>query len=70
MNILDIFNSIIKRMESMVSNALDDDLEERAFTESEQAEFNALEAAAKAIKPIAKQAPDDTDDIRAVFEKR
>jgi HK97 family phage major capsid protein len=43
-------NAIIEQMESMTAAAIDDNGEERAFTEEEQARFNELEASAKALK--------------------
>lgn len=43
-------NAIIEQMESMTAAAIDDNGEERAFTEEEQAKFNELEASAKALK--------------------
>ena len=43
-------NAIIEQMEAMTAAAIDDNGEERAFTEEEQAKFNGLEANAKALK--------------------
>ena len=43
-------NAIIEQMESMTAAAIDDNGEERAFTEEEQARFNELESSAKALK--------------------
>ena len=43
-------NAIIEQMEAMTAAAIDDNGEERAFTEEEQAKFNGLEASAKALK--------------------
>lgn len=43
-------NSIIERMEALTAGAIDDNGEERAFTEEEQAEFDRLENSAKALK--------------------
>lgn len=43
-------NAIIEQMEAMTAAAIDDNGEERAFTEEEQAKFNELEASAKALK--------------------
>ena len=43
-------NAIIEEMEAMVAAAVDDQGEERAFTEEEQAKFDAFEANAKALK--------------------
>ena len=43
-------NAIIEQMEAMTAAAIDENGEERAFTEEEQAKFNGLEANAKALK--------------------
>lgn len=43
-------NAIIEQMEAMTAAAIDENGEERAFTEEEQAEFTRLENSAKALK--------------------
>lgn len=43
-------NAILEQMEAMTAAAIDENGEERAFTEEEQTKFDSLEASAKALK--------------------
>jgi len=43
-------NEILEQMEALTAAAIDENGEERAFTEEEQSKFDALEASAKALK--------------------
>lgn len=73
-------NAIIEQMEAMTAAAIDDNGEERAFTEEEQAKFNGLEANAKALKntieaeerareamlkPVEEKKPEEKENMKA-----
>jgi hypothetical protein len=68
---LRIHKQILQEMENMISMAVNEKGEERAFTPEERAAFDSLADSAKKLKDLLeKNRPDEAKLLRAAFARR